>query len=348
MVITDEVIERFFQDKCSATEVDAVIVYLDEHPDIAEKYLGDADWNEFKSSITLHPAVSQKMFSVVRKATFDRTSKTKWLRYVAAACVVGLVVLGIRYFTIDKSVDENISVAEVTKNVVTPLHVVRNDTKKVKQILLQDSSVVVLNPASELSYYEPFESNKRRLFLKGEAYFKVAKDKTKPFTVFSGDIATTALGTAFRVNAFEKSNTISVKLFEGKVVIGLANKANKNWVKDFYLLPGDEFQYNKKTLTANVLIPSKSGKSVNAVAITKADNAENWFMFNNQNLADVLEQLSAIYAVKIKYNKKDIAKMSFIGKITKQDSITTVLNDIALLNNLLVIKTGNGYTITKK
>ena len=66
----------------------------------------------------------------------------------------------------------------------------------------------------------PFQNNKREIYLEGEAYFKVAKDKTKPFTVFAGALATTALGTQFRITA--KKNTpgnITVKLFTGKVAI---------------------------------------------------------------------------------------------------------------------------------
>ena len=44
-----------------------------------------------------------------------------------------------------------------------------------------------------------FPPDKREIFLKGEAKFIVAKNKKKPFTVYTGMLATTALGTIFTV-----------------------------------------------------------------------------------------------------------------------------------------------------
>ena len=70
-------------------------------------------------------------------------------------------------------------------------------------------------------------------------------------------------------------------------------------------------------------------------------------MFNNQSLADVFDQLSAIYNVDIEYTHSEIKDMYFIGKLEKKDSLNEIISDIAILNHLSVT-TSNGRYIIKK
>jgi transmembrane sensor len=352
MNITKELIEHFFQDKCNAEEVEKIVAYLNEHPTIVEKYMGEQEWNEYKSSTRLHSVVSQKMLSVVRQSTYGYTQKRIWFKYVAAAAVLIAVVFGVKKFVANTNdFKETNQLTKVFGDTSLPaLKWLKNNTKTAKQISLLDGTIVVLEANSELGYYDPFEIDKRRLFLKGEALFKVAKDKFKPFTVFSNEISTTALGTVFKVSDYEKLNVITIKLYEGKVLIKQVDNKIKKWDNDYYLLPGDVFSYNRKTMaaditTSNKKIPVTPNRKISAEGKTITSN---WFMFNNQNLAQVFDQLSAIYNVKIMYSSAEINKMNFIGKIDRTDSIENILKDIALLNNLTVIKEHSAYLIRKK
>ena len=99
MKITDQLIERFFQDQCNAAEVEAVIAYLNEHPDIVEQYIGEADWSDFQQMNRLHPVVSEKMLSTIRQSTYGEVKARTWLRYVAAAAVLIAIGFGVNYFT---------------------------------------------------------------------------------------------------------------------------------------------------------------------------------------------------------------------------------------------------------
>jgi ferric-dicitrate binding protein FerR (iron transport regulator) len=269
---------------------------------------------------------------------------------VAAASVLTAVAFGVLYFINVNRVQSVKPIAKVKQENVSPvLKMIRNRTKYVQDITLADGSIVKLEANSELRYYDPYESDKRGFYLSGEAYFKVAKDSSKPFTVYSNEISTTALGTAFRIIAFENKNLITVKLYEGKVVIQAAATIKK-LEKNYFLKPGDEFTYDRirnATKVARYVKPLSGSES----KIKRADddsNETNWFMFNNQKLSQVLDQLSAIYNVKIEYSAAELNKMNFIGKIEKSDSIEQILNDIALLNNLTVKKTIKGYSIRRK
>lgn len=83
---------------------------------------------------------------------------------------------------------------------------------------LQDGSKVMLNAGSSIRYVKNFESDQRILFLEGEAYFEVARDTLRPFSVIAGGTKTTALGTAFNISSYENEDT-NVSLVEGKVAV---------------------------------------------------------------------------------------------------------------------------------
>ena len=84
------------------------------------------------------------------------------------------------------------------------------------QVRLPDGSRVWLNAASTLQYPTSFSGGTRRVELKGEAYFEVAKQKT-PFIVATAGQEITVLGTHFNVTAYPDEMTTKTTLVEGKV-----------------------------------------------------------------------------------------------------------------------------------
>lgn len=207
---------------------------------------------------------------------------------------------------------------------------------------MPDSSVVELSRFSNIKYNSIFGSNgKRNIYLSGKAFFKVAKDKTRPFSVYSGDIVTTALGTSFIINAFNNKNVISVYLRTGKVVVKSADSAEKKLVRNMYLQPGDEVFYYKNTRMASI---KRFGRKNNNPAVKNNEaNIDNiykpkWYKFDGQQLSDVLNQLSFYYQVTIEYNKEDTRHSYMTAKLSIKNSLDKILNDIALLNHLRVNK----------
>lgn len=93
---------------------------------------------------------------------------------------------------------------------------------EVKQILLPDSSVVMLNANSTLEYHPDFAEH-RQIRLSGEALFSVTRDKTHPFTVQTSDsLVTTVLGTRFNIRSYEKSQDIGITVVSGVVAVDWA------------------------------------------------------------------------------------------------------------------------------
>jgi len=232
-----------------------------------------------------------------------------------------------------------------------------NTSNKAKRFVLADSSEILLDPLSEVTWNEPFTNNKRDIVLKGRARFSVAKDKTRPFTVISGQLATTALGTQFTVTAFEQDDFITVQLYEGRVVVRPADPIHPKLKSNFYLVPGEELLYSTLQNTASVrrfIGDNTTAKNKEHNEHSTADQPSlpvgdkgSWYMFNNQPLAQVFKQLEELYAVDIVYSEKDIEKMYFIGKFSKTDSVSNILKQITGLNNLTVTRQNNAYIIRK-
>jgi transmembrane sensor len=81
-------------------------------------------------------------------------------------------------------------------------------------LVLPDGSKVTLNTASAV--HADFTGQERRVTLvRGEAYFNVAKDPTRPFIVSAGPRQIIAVGTAFDVRLQDRQ--MKVTLVEGKV-----------------------------------------------------------------------------------------------------------------------------------
>jgi len=249
---------------------------------------------------------------------------------------------------------------EAAPQTVKPLAQVKhsvNSTGKPEMLLLPDGSEVILADKSEISYAETFTNDKRDIMLVGKAEFKVAQDKSRPFTVYSMGLATTALGTDFTVSAFDREENIIIRLHEGKIVIKTGEEGKARLKQDYYLLPGQSLIYNSRSHTAKLLDVRKKKERLGAR--TRAEesytdlpdlpenNKGSWYMFNNESLASVFNQLHLFYDTEIVYEKKDMHHLYFAGKFDKSDSLSTILRQIAAVNNLKVTKRNNKYIITK-
>lgn len=82
---------------------------------------------------------------------------------------------------------------------------------------LPDGSTVLLHAGSSLSYSDSFGVETRKVILDGEAFFDVKHDPAHTFTVHSGSITTSVLGTAFNVKGYLDQDQVVVTVVRGKV-----------------------------------------------------------------------------------------------------------------------------------
>ena len=168
------------------------------------------------------------------------------------------------------------------------------------KVFLPDGSYAWLNAASSISYYDGFTDSSRAIQLNGEAYFKVEKDKNRPFVVRSGNSEVTALGTEFNVNAYEKRTDIEVSLFEGKVQVKKTDQKEGNTI---ILDPGEL---------------AKIPRNDNYISKSFYDEINlNWkngvLYFKEASFETVVYELEKWYGVTVHYNQKPVTKWHFTG-----------------------------------
>src|ERR1044072_9633300 len=231
----------------------------------------EAEWDVVKQHIAARETkvVTLDEYAEEERVQFKRVIYRRIGMVAAAVAAVLVIALGWNYFFTGSNMPEVITKTDNSKDeVVKPViqHEI-NTTGKEKNIKLADGSVVVLFNNSELIFEKPFV--RRNIKLIGKALFRVAKDATKPFTVESGAIATTALGTEFTVTAFAHKPQLLVRLYEGKVVIKPTEQGNSLMKNDVFLIPGEEFVYGPdKTLVRSF----KTGQNQTAKEQMAADN----------------------------------------------------------------------------
>jgi ferric-dicitrate binding protein FerR (iron transport regulator) len=86
-------------------------------------------------------------------------------------------------------------------------------------ITLPDSSLIWMNAGSKLRYGSTFNRTEREVFIEGEAYFKVAANKKKPFYVKTSAVTLKVLGTSFNIKAYPEENNIETTVESGSVQV---------------------------------------------------------------------------------------------------------------------------------
>lgn len=180
-------------------------------------------------------------------------------------------------------------------------------------ITLSDGSVVKLNSESSITYPESFSDVATRdIKLSGEAFFEVKRDETKSFTIQTGDIVTTVLGTSFNISAFPDMDEIEVTVTTGRVKV----ESNDDVVSE--LIPGQQASYSR---------------SDNLLKVGEVDirNYTAWkdgtIYLSDMTLLEASKILSRWYNVDFQFSGQEIKNCKIDGKF-KNDQLVNVLENL--------------------
>lgn len=192
------------------------------------------------------------------------------------------------------------------------------------QVLLPDGTKVWLNAASSLKYPEVFTGKERRVILTGEAYFEVAKDKTRPFFVKTisspkdnrgQDVE--VLGTHFNINSYMDDQSVKTTLLEGSVKVSNDNSSK-------ILKPGEQS------------VISNYGLGAISILQVDTDDETAWknglFRFSSAGLKSILNQLERWYDVKIDYSS--VPDKRYNGMVPRSAKLSEVLKMLEVTGNI--------------
>lgn len=184
----------------------------------------------------------------------------------------------------------------------------------VKEIVLPDGTKVWLNNAATLKYPREFSEKERNVYLEGEAYFEVTKNRHKPFTVESDAMRVRVLGTTFNFKCDKRYQIAEASLIEGEIEV----KGNRD-EGQIILAPGQRAELNRNSGRLTV-------KQVDA----KLDAVwhDNLIPFNKANIFTIAKSLERFYDVKIILSPDIRSDKTYSGVLKKKSTIESVLQSL--------------------
>lgn len=146
------------------------------------------------------------------------------IQRIAAILILPLIISTL-YFAV-KSQKESSSIDDRLFTITSPAGMR-------SEYVLPDGTQVYLNSKTSLSFPTAFNGNIRNVTLNGEAYFKVAENKSKPFIVNTGKINIEVTGTEFKASNYSDEDLIEVVLVSGSVNLfsGYYSNSKRNIAK---------------------------------------------------------------------------------------------------------------------
>ncbi len=214
----------------------------------------------------------------------------------------------------------------------TPVALIEKSTKagERSQFRLPDGTLVHLNAGSSLVFPKAFGSNQRAVELKGEAFFDVKRDEKRPFTIASGTLTTTVLGTSFNIKAYPGETKEEVWVLTGKIKVQPQRDKHSRSAEQV-LIPNQGVVFDRTTRQ----ITKKELDVRDAVAWR-----EGWLIFESEKLEDVLRELERWYGVEFEIQDTSVLQTH----VTLKQQNETLLAVMEVLKYL----TGLEYTIQNK
>ncbi|MGQ8335857.1 FecR family protein [Sunxiuqinia sp. A32] len=188
---------------------------------------------------------------------------------------------------------------------------------QMSQIKLSDGTSIWLNSGSVLKYPNEFELNKREVFLDGEAFMEVAKNKKKPFVVNANDFDVEVLGTSFNISSYSTDEYAIVTLVEGKVRL---HSEKNHWKRN--IVPGQS--------------ATMAGGEIQEIEDVNTDFYTSWkegkIVFRKESLEEIAKRMERWYNVDIQFENEQLKKLQFSGTFLKYKPVEQVFRSLSIMS----------------
>ena len=179
------------------------------------------------------------------------------------------------------------------------------------KLFLSDSTEVFLNSDSEIRFPVKFGKNERDVFLRGEAFFIVRKDASRPFVVNADDkVAVEVLGTQFNLQVYPDKKMVEATLNEGLVRV----YDKKQSVK---IKPDQQVVYNSEDRKLVV-------REVDASLYSAWKDGR--FVLLNNTLEDIMNRLGRWYNIDIFWVNPELKEYHFSGELARYEDFMEILD----------------------
>lgn len=190
-------------------------------------------------------------------------------------------------------------------------------------LVMADGTKIWINSKTTIKYPVNIVSDSRNIWLDGEAYLEVKKNKDKPFFVHTkSGVKVKVLGTSFNVKSYEDEKDIQTVLVEGSVEMSYDSE-NKN--DKIILKPGFRGSFSKKEKTITM-------DKVETRLYTAWKDCQ--FIFNNDSLEYIMRTLSRWYNINITFEEEELKQLRFTLDVKRYNKIQTILEAIQIACDL--------------
>jgi len=324
-----ELYKKCIRGECTPEEASLVEGWLKEDPKIFEtEMLAEIVQMEKDKEIPL--ALKQEMLDYFRQKGLPVPARRKirWIGWTAAAAAVIAVVVAIWMLRGNGPVPHS-----------TDWITVSNNSNKVKQVVLPDSSRVWLNAFGEIRYPRDFDKQAwRQVRLEGEAFFKIKDLAGHAFLVEAGNVQTWVLGTEFNIEAYADEDMIKVSLQTGKVRVNYL-QGDSGLSEGKILLPGQMAVYEKGGTQLSV------GRST-VVEPSAWINEE--IVLNDVPLRDALQRIGRKYKERILFDTVLANNYRHITAHYRAETLDQVLAQLGFTCDFTAKKYNKSYQVAFK
>lgn len=325
--INENIIDKVIEGLASPEEVKLVVSWF--NTDEGQAYLSNRMDREFYLDKDLLETVEAQVGDIPSEDIYERIEKQLFKKKVlkvfsyAAAILLPLIFI----YTVYTKIDTHVGL--FGDNEYTEIYVPKGEKL---YIAFQDGSTAYLNSDTKLRYPKKFGFFDRKVYLDGEAYFTVEKNKSRPFIVELDSVSINVLGTSFNLEAYKADNEISLKLDEGKV-----NLQPHSTKKEYALNPGEKLIYSKKDGHCSIL--SKD------TYVSPGSWKDDIIYLEDKSLLEVLNVLERKYNQNFEVKDPEILDYRFTILIGKSRTINQVLLDLERIAPVKFGKEGEVITV---
>lgn len=337
-------LEKFRRGEASSEELKMLYKHLSGENNAEILSLIDQEWTE--SGVEIRSSVSDSLLDRIHEKAgipengINRSLRILTLRRLIQYAAVFVVAFFMAWYL---KPGPSLPLTESTGKEKVNYFRIKVPYGSKSTVELPDSSKVVLNSGSSLEYPDHFGTTDRTVFLHGEAYFDVKRDKSKPFYVKTDKVTIKVLGTQFNVKSYPEENVMETILVSGSVEI-LPNEQTYNAKRQEYkrilLKPnekavfrhdafsdavvkaGTHKPFENKTLTATVA--SQESEKTETDIAWKSDI----LILSNEPFIEIIAKLERWYNVQITLEDKSLGSVRFSARFNGE-SIAEVLHALS-------------------
>lgn len=298
-----DIIYRYFRGQLAENEYEQLVEWLQ---DTSNREYFERKKQEWSSNPVLDETGVKNWKHISSKINMQGSApvgllltRRLWLRVASVAAILILGLLGggaLTYFYSEHQANQGQLVFETPRG-------------EKSMVTLPDGSKVWLNANSRL-VYNTFSSSRRQVELKGEAFFKIARNERAPFTVKTNECDIEVLGTTFNVMAYDEFGRKEITLLSGRINVQMGGNEQ-------ILKPGQ------------ALILKDHQFEVSEVNATQSSAwVDNKFNFKDIPLSELMKRLENWYDVDITLENLSGREVNYTGTFKNEETIWQVLDAI--------------------